>query len=100
MKTLILSAVLASAVLSGCAGIDTHDQRVLGGAVIGGVIGNAVGGGVVGTVGGAAVGGLIGNEVDRNAKARERDRAEYNRQQRYNDCTRYYSNYYCNNNAR
>lgn len=94
MRLFVISTLLIA--LSGCAGLSERDQRVLGGAVIGGAAGNILGNGSTGaTVGGAILGGVIGNEVDRRDKAKEAERI---RQDRWNSCMRYNSRRYCERN--
>ncbi|PRY96327.1 outer membrane protein with glycine zipper [Jezberella montanilacus] len=85
MKKIVLvfstAAVLA---LSGCADMDTTQQRVLSGAAIGTVagvgIGALTGGGLLwGAVGGAAVGAAGGYVYDRYENDQEYQRRENNR---------------------
>lgn len=91
MRALIISAALAAATLTGCAGLSERDQRIGAGAVIGGVVGNAIGGSTAATVGGAVVGGLIGAEVNRNRT----DRRYEDARRRYDECLRYNSRRFC-----
>lgn len=93
MRALILSVALAAATLSGCAGMSSRDQRIGSGAIIGGVAGGALSGSGTGAVIGAIAGGLIGSEVDRNRS----DRRMEDQRRRYDDCRRYSSRYYCDN---
>lgn len=97
MRSLVLTALAAASLaLGGCAGMSNHDQRVLSGAAIGGVVGHAVLGGTGGAVAGAVVGGVVGDSVDRDA----RDREQRDRDYRYNDCRRYNSEEFCRRNVR
>lgn len=68
-RILILTAVLATTVLTGCA--SNRDTGALVGGIAGGIIGNQVGGGVgkvvatgVGAAVGSAVGSAVGQDMD------------------------------------
>lgn len=72
-RLLTLTAAIAlSASLVGCA--SPEQNRVVGGAALGGAVGYGLSGGsTAGTVGGAALGGLIGNAVNQNERQRQID---------------------------
>jgi osmotically inducible lipoprotein OsmB len=93
MRTLILAGALALAALTGCSGLSDRDQRILGGAAVGGAIGGAVTGDVGGALIGAGIGGLLGAEVDRNRN----DRRYEDARRKYDECRRYYSRRECDN---
>lgn len=105
MKSFILAAILAVSTLSGCAGLDDHQQRVGSGALIGAGAGALIGGNATGAAIGAVGGALIGNEVDRNATRAQRDeearrRAQDDFNRRYDQCRRYNSERYCRDTVR
>lgn len=61
--SVILSVIVASLAVSGCAGMTRRQQNTAAGAAIGGVAGSVLtGGSTTGTLGGAAIGGVIGHE--------------------------------------
>jgi osmotically inducible lipoprotein OsmB len=66
MKSKILAALAAAALMAGCGSMDRQTAGTLGGAAAGGVLGNAVIGGTLGTAGGAAAGAYIGNRATRD----------------------------------
>lgn len=93
MRTLIISFALATAALTGCAGLSERDQRIGSGAVIGGAAGGLLSGGsAAGVLGGAAIGGIGGAVVDQNARQRELE--ERQRQDRYRNDRRDRRGYY------
>lgn len=92
MRTFVIA--LAAAALTGCAGMSDRDQRIVSGAAIGGIAGNVLGGGsAAATVGGAVLGGLVGSEIDRNRQ----DRRYEDARRRYDECRRYNSRRFCDN---
>jgi osmotically inducible lipoprotein OsmB len=65
-KILVITLLISSFALGGCAGMTKRQQQTATGAAIGGVAGAVfTGGSAIGTVGGAAIGGVIGHEIDR-----------------------------------
>jgi osmotically inducible lipoprotein OsmB len=97
MKTILIASAIALAALTGCAGMNDHDQRVGSGAIIGGVAGSVLThGSAAGVIGGAVLGGVVGDSVDRDAKQQRRD----DWQRRYNECRRYDTVDYCNYNIK
>ena len=68
-KILVLTLLISTLALTGCAGMTKRQQQTATGAAIGGVAGAVfTGGSAIGTVGGAAIGGVIGHEIDRITK--------------------------------
>ena len=58
----ILSAIVTSIGIAGCAGMTHRQKNAATGAAVGGIAGAVLtGGSALGTVGGAAIGGYIGN---------------------------------------
>ena len=58
----ILSAIVTSIGIAGCAGMTHRQQNTAAGAAVGGIAGSVLtGGSALGTIGGAATGGYIGN---------------------------------------
>ncbi len=72
MKKFICGSFLFAFLMTGCAGMNDTQQRVLSGAMIGAgggaVIGALTGGPAVGAAVGAGAGALAGLAVDHNAK--------------------------------
>lgn len=97
MRSYILAGVIAVATLSGCA--SDRDNRILTGAVVGGALGNVIGGSTGSTVGGAVIGGVIGANTGANSSNRSASR-DRDYRYRYNDCRRYNSARFCDNNVR
>ena len=96
MRKMLISGVIALSALTGCAGLSERDQRVFGGAAIGGVAGNVLSGGSgAATVGGAILGGLLGSEVDRNRNDNRNDTRYNDQRLRYDECRRYNSRRDC-----
>jgi uncharacterized protein YcfJ len=95
MKTFILAAVIAVSSLTGCAGLDEHQQRVGSGALIGAGAGALIGGNATGAVIGAIGGALIGSEVDRNVQRDRNDSRYWDARRAYEECRRNYSRREC-----
>lgn len=58
----LLTAIVTSIGLTGCAGMTHRQQNAAAGAAVGGIAGSVLtGGSALGTIGGAAIGGYIGN---------------------------------------
>lgn len=98
MRVSIFTGALSLVVLlAGCAGLTGREQRILGGAAIGGAIGNVVtDGSVGGTVGGAVIGGALGSQLDGD----ERYRTDRDYRRRMDDCLKWYTYRYCADNIR
>lgn len=68
-KITIITLLLSSLSLAGCAGMSARQQNAAVGAAVGGVAGAVLtGGSSLGTVGGAAIGGIIGHGIDGTRK--------------------------------
>jgi len=68
-RILVITLLVSSFALGGCAGMTKRQQQTATGAAIGGVAGALLThGSVIGTAGGAAIGGIIGHEIDRITK--------------------------------
>jgi hypothetical protein len=63
MKYAAISALVF--LLTGCAGMNSSEQRMVSGAAIGALVGGPIGGGVGATIG-AGVGAGVGYAVDRS----------------------------------